>query len=488
MTVNRAIVFFLSLLLTVMPCLAQNSIEYRIETTGSAATGSSTPFWILSNKYGTIPLEAGNAFLRTGIFHRQSFKNGIHWNAGIDLLAATPRYQTVYVHQLYAAIQYKSINLTIGSHENYASLWDKELSSGDLVFSSNARPIPEINVSIPKFTPVPFTKKRLQIRGNMALGRSFDSPYLQSNVNENTIYIKNALWHHKSFHLRLLDPEKNFPLTVTAGMRHFAQWGGTSTDPDLGKQPRSFKDLLRIMAGKAGDEKASSSDQINALGNHCGSYDFKIGYLSDAFDVHLYSQFFFEDASGMELYNFPDGLWGFQVDIPTFSWLNKIVVEYLDTRNQSGPVHWLWYDREAYPGGHGCGRDNYYNNEEYTTGHSYFNRGLGSPLIPAPEYNDNNELGFKNNRVRAYHIGFQGYLSKQVAYRLLSTSSEGWGTMTEPFLKKKDNFSCAVKITYCHPHLEGWLFTGEVASDYGSMFGKNAGIGISIKKIGLITR
>jgi hypothetical protein len=299
------------------------------------------------------------------------------------------------------------------------------------------------------------------------------------------MYVKNVLWHHKSLQLRLIDPDRRFPLTAVAGMRHHAQWGGVSIDPTIGKQPQSFMDLIRIILGKAGDENATQSDQINVLGNHYGSYELQFGYLSGAFDIHIYSQHFFEDVSGMELYNFPDGLWGLQVDIRNFSWLNKIVMEYLDTRNQSGPIHWLWYDREVYPG-HGGGSDNYYNNGEYTTGISYFNRGIGSPLLTSPEYNSANELEFKNNRVCAFHAGFQGYFSKQTAYRILTTLSDNYGTMHRPFLNKKNSLSCAIKISYCHPRLQDWLFMGEVAIDYGTMYGKKDSICLNIKKTGII--
>jgi len=472
------------------PCMAQNtstgSTGYQIEMAGSAATGKYTPFWIVSNKYGTVPLETGNVFLRTQVSHQHSFGNELHWSAGIDLLAATPRYRNIYMQQLFAAIQYKSLNLTIGSRENYSSLWDKELSSGDMVQSPNARPIPEINLSVPKFTTLPFTKRRLQFRGDVAVGRSFDTQYLQTFTNENDIYVKNVLWHHKSLQLRLLDPEKQCPLTVVAGLRHHAQWGGTSTNPALGKQPQSFKDMIRIFLGQSGDENASLSDQINALGNHYGSYELQFGYLNDAVDIHFYTQHFFEDVSGRELFNFPDGLWGLQIDLPNLSWMNKIVLEYLDTRDQSGPIHLIWFDHELYPG-YGGGNDNYYNNLEYTSGVSYFGRGIGSPLLTSPEYNENNTIGFKDNRVRAFHLGFQGYLSKQLQYRLLATSTEGWGTMLKPFLKKKENIALVAKINYCHPRLENWLFSGEVAADFGSMYGNNTGIYLSVKKTGIIS-
>ena len=496
MTIKRLFHYIFFVFLCVMPnriflASAQNtttgSTDYRLETVGSAATGRHTPFWIVSNKYGVVPLNAGNAVLRAGLFHNQTFQNGINWSVGADLLAVTPRYRHVYVQQLFADIQYKCLNLTIGSKENYISLWDKELSSGDMVHSPNARPIPEINLSVPKFTVIPFTNRLLQFRGHTALGRSSDSRYLQSFTNENTIYIKDVLWHHKSLQLRFLDTNNRFPFTAVAGMHHSAQWGGTSTNPTVGKQPATFKDLIRIILGKSGGEDATVGDQINVLGNHYGSYELQFGYLHNSFNIHIYSQHFFDDVSGMELYNFPDGLWGIQVELPNFSWLNKIVTEYFDTRNQSGPLHWLWFDRDEYPGT-GGGFDNYYNNGEYTTGVSYFNRAIGSPLLTSPEYNENNNIGFQNNRVRAYHVGLQGYLSKQVSYRILTTLSEGWGTMYRPFLKKKDNFSLAVKISYCHPRLENWFFTGEVATDRGVQYGDNLGFSISIQKTGIIKR
>ena len=490
MTNKKSVACLVSLLIYVMPGLAQNTMsgdltDYYFEMAGSAATGKHTPFWIVSNKYGTVPLDAETGYLRSGIFHHQSFGNGLHWNAGIDLLAVMPRYRNVYVQQLFTSLQYKCLNLTIGSKENYYSLWSSELSSGDLVVSKNARPIPEINLSVPGFTSIPFTKGFIQFRGDFAVGQSFDSRYLLSTVNKNATYVENVRWHHKSLHIRILNPKSEYPLTAVFGIRHHVQWGGTSTNPGMGKQPRSFKDLIRVIIGKSGGGDATVSDQINVLGNHYGSYDVRFGYLNPAFDICIYKQHYFDDTSGMELYNIQDGLYGIQVEIPNFSPLIKIVIEFLNTRHQSGPVHYILYDHDLYAG-HGGGADNYYNNGEYTTGVSYFNRSIGSPLITSPEYNNDRSLGFKNNRVRAFHAGFQGYLSSQVSYRLLATSSEGWGTMSRPFLKKQHNFMFATKISYCHPRLENWLFSGEVAADFGPTYGDNTGIGISIKKTGLI--
>jgi hypothetical protein len=449
--------------------------------------GDYTPFLIAGNRYGTVPLTAGNGYLRAGTFHRQPAGRVFRWSAGLDVIASSSRYRPVYIQQLYVEAGYRWLSLTVGSKENYSSLWDENLSSGDMVFSANARPIPEINIYTPRFTAFPGLRGVLLFRGNFAVGRSFDRDYLRQVKNSAHHYIENVLWHHKSLHLRLMDPLQNFPLTATVGVRHHAQWGGVSTNPDVGVQPQSMKDFIRIILGRSGGSDASMSAQVNVLGNHYGSYDLKFGYLSSRFDVHIYKQHFFDDMSGVELFNLPDGLYGVQVDIPAFPFVNKVVLEYLYTKNQSGPAHYITYDHSVYPG-YGGGCDEYYNNGEYTTGVSYFNRSLGSPLITSPEYNREGSIGFRNNRVRAWHLGVDGYLSRSVAWRLLMAGAEGWGTASRPFLRKTGDFVCAAKISYCHPRLEGWLFSGEIAADRGVLYGNNTGVALSVGKTGVIKR
>ena len=48
--------------------------------------------------------------------------------------------------------------------------------------------------------------------------------------------------------------------------------------------------------------------------------------------------------------NGTDGLWGVQLDLPCFPWLRKVVTEYLITRNQSGPFHFIIFDHDKYQG------------------------------------------------------------------------------------------------------------------------------------------
>lgn len=463
-----------------------NATIYKTELFGSAATGSNTPFWMTSNRYGMVPLDAGNGILNAGVFHNQHFGKGFRWGAGLDLVAAVPRHHNVFIQQAYAEIGYKSLLLSVGSREYYNSLWDRNLSSGDMVFSTNARPIPEINLSMPEFTLVPLTKGFLQIKGDFAVGKSFDTDYLEDFANTKQTFIKNVLWHHKSFFFRIKDTENNFPLSFTAGVQHYAQWGGTSTDARLGKQPQSFKDFIRVIFGQKGGDDATLSDQINVLGSHYGSYDFKLSYTEKDWGAHFYYQHYFNDKSGMEFANKTDGLWGLQVDLPFLPWLNKVVAEYMVTMNQSGPMHFIIFDRDKWKGGRGGGNDDYYNNGEYRTGFSYFNRGIGSPLIPAPEYNTDGTLGFRNNRVKSWHFAAQGDINALLSYRILFTVMNGWGTSYFPFLNKKFGTSSLVDINYKHPKLQGWLFTGSVAADTGTMLGKSAGFSLGVTKTGIL--
>ncbi|RHJ90352.1 capsule assembly Wzi family protein [Parabacteroides bouchesdurhonensis] len=466
----------------------QNTTTYKAEVFGSAASGSNTPFWMVSNRYGVVPLDANNGYLNAAVFHNQKFGKGFYWEAGLDLIGAMPRNRNIFIQQAFAEIGYKSMLLKIGSKEDYNSLWDRNLSSGDLVQSANARPIPEIKISMPQFTIIPGTKGWIQVKGDFAVGRSFDTDYLKDFTGMYTgkeqIYIKNVLWHHKSIFIQIKDTRNNFPLSATIGVQHFAQWGGTSTDPKIGVQPHSLKDFIRVVCGSKGGDDATISDQVNVLGSHYGSYDFKLSFTKKDWALHAYHQHYFNDKSGMIFNNGTDGLYGIQIDLPKLPWLRKIVTEYVLTRDQTGPMHFIDFDHNKYSGV-GGGNDDYYNNLEYLTGLSYFNRGIGSPLIVSPEYNDG-KLGFTNNRIKDWHIGAEGDISTQISYRVLFTVMNGWGTSYQPFRNKKDGTSCLVDISYTHPHLTGWTFTGSVAADTGTMVGKGIGFSFSVAKRGIL--
>jgi hypothetical protein len=90
-----------------------------------------------------------------------------------------------------------------------------------------------------------------------------------------------------------------------------------------------------------------------------------------------------------------------------FQW-RKILVEVLYTKNQAGE---FWSPLTK------SGDENYYNNEQYLEGWSYKGLGIGNPFIADRTYtrvglpSDPNDY-FINNRVVAFHFGFEGSLQK----------------------------------------------------------------------------
>ncbi|MDR1601289.1 MAG: capsule assembly Wzi family protein [Tannerella sp.] len=447
-----------------------------------------------SNSQGIVPLKANNGYTQAQIFHYQPLGDKVHLRAGIDMVAVTPRYKNILVQQLFMEVAYDWLHLSVGSRGRgdaefgtdcyNTSMLDASLSSGDMALSHNARPIPEINIYMPCFVAVPWTNAWLQVKGNFATGRAFDTDYLESFIRKKQHYVRNVLWHHKSLYLRMKDTKGDFPFSMTVGLRHVAQWGGVSTNPAAGTQPHSLKDFLRVITGKSGGDDASLSDQINVLGNHYGTYDFQLGYELPNASLYAYYQHFFDDASGMEFDNAFDGLMGIRLDFHDGDrrrWLDRILVERLNTLNQSGPFHFITFDHDKYPG-YGGGGDNYYNNGEYVTGASYFNRSTGSPLLFSPEYNADGRLGFRHNRVTAWHLGAEGYLADNFSYRLLCSESESFGTPYEPLLKKLRTLSAAASLV-CHCR-NAWSFSITVAADRGDLTGDHAGVGISVTKRG----
>ena len=462
-----------------------NHLNYHVGAFGAVSTQDQTPFWMVNNQYGVVPLAANNGYLRTKMGYHHFFNSDWSWVTKVDLVAVTPRYRNVYVQQLYTELAYKGVRLSIGSHESgkyLQTVTDPFLSSGDLGIATNARPIPEINLYSPDFILLPWTGGWLQGKANFAVGRSFDTDYLDSFIGQNQYYIQDLLWHHKSLYVRIKNTKNNLPFSFIVGIRHTAQWGGYATNPLLnGQQPHTLKDFLRVVLGQQGDENASISDQINMLGSHYGVYDFRIGFEKKDYAVYGYYQHVFSDASSMEFNNALDGLKGIQVDIPKFPWLKKIVFEHLNTLNQSGPFHFIEFDHDKYPG-YGGGADNYYNNGEYTTGFSYFNRSLGSPFLISPEYNKNGQLGFRHNRIQAWYLGAEGVICRNFSWRLRLSNMESLGTPYAPTLKKLTATSFITDISY---YRKDWTISTSIAADNGPLLANHWGFSISVARQGI---
>ena len=119
------------------------STHYAVETGIVAGHGDYSPFWFTANRQGLSSVKTENGYLRAGIFHSQALGRHFTWKAGLDLATAYNYTSSFVVQQAYADLSYRWLNLSIGSKERTPELRNPKLSTGGLVESNSARPVPK---------------------------------------------------------------------------------------------------------------------------------------------------------------------------------------------------------------------------------------------------------------------------------------------------------------------------------------------------------
>jgi len=391
------------------------------------------------------------------------------------------------------------VRLNIGAKEDYSSIYDEYLSSGDFDKSNNTRPHPEVKFSLPDFILLPYTNDNLYLRADFSMGKFMDGDWQEDFARPyNRHYTKDVLSHNKSVYFRWGNTKKtDNKWQLTAGIDHQAQWGGKlyrynaeTNEYDVHKQPQDFDGLFRVLTVKEGGEKASGADQAFVAGSHVGSYHLKFDYkLKNMSHISAYIQHFFEDGSGMALKNYQDMLLGVQYKSGKKQLLSNVLFEYVYTKNQTGPIHFNLGLDDDHKNLHskGTGNDDYYNNYDYVQGRSYYGRSLGTALFLSPEYNEDGRLNFKSNRIVSFHLGLEGYFSQDLGYRLLATTGQSWGRYYVPYLSVHDGFASNLDLMYSCPKAKGLDLKLSVGYNTGDFFGDDAfGAGITITKRGVI--
>ena len=88
-----------------------------------------------------------------------------------------------WVQQAWAEGKYRGVFLTVGAKQWGSPLLNDALSSGDLIHSANARPMPGVSAGFVNFQPVPFTHGWLQINGEVGYYKPFDTKWLENHYN-----------------------------------------------------------------------------------------------------------------------------------------------------------------------------------------------------------------------------------------------------------------------------------------------------------------
>jgi len=461
---NSLILCVCLLLLSTVAEAQSDTIKYEVGFTGVGSTGAYAPFWLQSANYGQISASPNSANVNMGFskdFNNRSAVFDYGFKANL-LLQTYDNKTKAYFHEAYLKARFSVLVLIVGAREEHLGTQDSSLSCGGFLFSKNARPMPKITLGIERFTPVPFTKGYLEVKGAVAHGWFTDN-----------IAVTNLLLHHKYIYFKV---GGSLPFHFQYGVDHVAQWGGSS--PGIGQQPTSLSDYLRIVMGSSGGSSALETDQINALGNHIISQSMKADYRISDFMISGYWQNISEDSPKFmtNTMNKLDGLWGVAIRNNTFPIIKGLVYEYLNSTDQSGPFH----DKDGIVYG---GNDSYFQNGVYQNGWTYFSRTIGTPFISSPVYNKNGGVSVVNTRVQVHHIGLEGDLLGY-NYKVLCSLSKNYGSYGNPYPEMIRNTSLLLEVKKQFSKLSNIELGCSVGADIGKLYGNSVGCMVSVRKRG----
>ena len=491
-------------------------LEYKVEMQGSLSKGK-TPLWLNANKYGLSSLETANGYLRGGIERPLSTDEGHKFGLGYGLDVVVPINYTskAVIQQAYVEGRWWHGTLTIGAKEQPMELKNNELSSGSQTLGINARPIPQVRLALPDYWTLPFANGWLHLKGHVAYGMMTDQNWQHDFTAKQSKYTDRALFHSKAGYLKVGNDEVFCPWSLEMGLEMVSIFGGTSYLPDGHGAMKTIENGKGLHAYwnaflPGGADNGETTYQ-NVQGDQLGSWVMRFNYDGDWHGFSLYADKFFEDHSAMLqldydgygegsewqekkqrrylIYDFKDWLLGFEYRYKPDNWLNTLVVEYLYSKYQSGPIY---HDHTITIADHIGGKDNYYNHY-ILPGFQHWGQGIGNPLYRSPIYNEDGTIYFKDNRFVGLHVGLGGHPSEYFKWRFLGTWQEGLGTYEQPYTKKRHNVSLMGEATYTlqGQKLPMWMRGVDVrmgiGADFGSVLGgNNYGMQLTITKRGLL--
>lgn len=476
-----------------LPAMARefgDSLRYNAEIGATVSTGEHTPFWMVNNQYGFSGIRKNNVWIRGGIFHDLDKEKRFSWGAGVDLGLAIRFERVVIPQQIYAEVKYRCLNALLGQKEMRDDIIDTDLSSGALTNSDNSRPIPQLRIGIFDYADFWGCKGWFAVKGYVGFGIFTDNAWIKRWALPQTEYTLNNLYCTRAIYFKGGDA-RQFPLVGEFGIRMDSQFGGTyySAEDANGvrntvKRPTNFRAWIKGLIPLGGDAGTNPGEQSNVQGNFVGNWAFALGWYDPAgWSVKAYYHHFFEDHSQMFFdYGWKDGLWGINGKLPKNPYVTEALVEFLYTKDQSGPGY---YDHDDKIDHQVSGRDNYYNHYLYN-GWCNYGYGIGNPMIISPIYNSNHIFEFYNNRIEAWNIGLKGNPSTQVDWKLRIGYIRSWGEYTRPTLDILHDFSLLAKVNYHPAKLKGWQAALSIGWDNGTLIGNSFGVGITISKAGFI--
>ena len=502
---------FLWIIITIMAlfsplAFAQQDINWNVTMQSTNSGGEYTPLWLSANKYGLSSLDKYNGYVLAGLSKSLDQKRDkvFDYGFGASVAVGYNFSSTLIIQEAYAEGRWLKGVLTVGSKQWPMELKNNQLSSGSQTLGMNARPVPQVRMALPEY--LTFANGWIGLKGHIAYGKTTDDNWQKDFTNKQSKYTEDALYHTKAGYLRIGKVDK-YPLSVELGLEHVALFGGTSyrkwENGQLIGVPNSHDLSSFWHAFTGGGSDVGETTYQNVEGDMLGSWVARVNYDASSWNLGVYADHYFEDHSSMFLldydgygqgeewnikkdhryflYDLKDIMLGGELTLKQGTWVKNIVLEYLYTKYQSGPIY---HDHTAGLPDHIGGRDNYYNHSIYT-GWQHWGMVMGNPLYLSPLYNEDGSISVKNNRFIAWHGGVSGSILTGLDYRMLITYQKGYGTYGAMYPHPRRNVSWLAEATY-HLPKGGWNMTAAIAFDKGGLLGDNYGLQLTVSKRGII--
>ena len=446
---NLLVFLFFSFFLNVQ---AQN-IEFsgHVNATGLLYKDDSSPFWLHTNQRGRIDeLTNFSGLISTNAFYKFSENSNLEF--GLGALYQDGYTDKLQLDEAYLAFNNSWLGIVAGRKQRKELYRGLSATNQSILWSLNARPLPGIRL---------FTTRPIFFKNNRGLG--FQAS-LEEYLMDDERFVENTRLHHKSFHLVYKSSPK---FQISAGLRHFVQWGGTH--PEFGDLSSDFEAYTRAVTGRGAGEDTGdgiSEQEINGLGNHLGSYEINIKTILAGYNVELIYNHLFEDGSGSLLRNTPDGRYGIFIEdplAPLDSWIQAVMYEFYYTKNQSKNTPTT------------DGQDNYFNNNLYRSGWTYESRVLGLPFITTGP----DRFRINNNKIIAHHLGIGGMAFRKVPYRFLGSFRKNYGGKGSANTNGNHVVSTYLDLKLLQNIVNLNL---QLGTDFSEIEGPNFGAGVSISK------
>lgn len=436
-----------------------NNFNYSFESKFIGSTSHELPFWLHSNRFGTVDPSSTNfinTFAVNGELYRAS--NFLLQGNGEVVLRLSEQ-ESIHFPKLRLSARSRGFQFDIGRFYHQGGLNNHELSVGSMMVSPNAIPMPRAMLSMPDYMNLPYTEGVVQFRGMLSHGWFTEDRY-----------VNNVLLHQKYLYLKVNIGD----FSGVGGIIHNAQWGGTS--PNYGHLPQSFGDYFRVVTGIGADEDSNVPDGevSNVIGNSVAAYEFGAVYDFDHFDLNITRLFYLEDGVSRRFRSPWDGVWGLNLTLDDGqSPVSALTYEHINTKQQDAKSN------EEY------GRARYYNHSIYRDGWSNYDRVLGIPLFVYDGASDR----ITDNMIVGHHLGIKGYITPEISYKALTTFARNYGLgvgraprgSIDFEERRKDQYSLMLTGNYSLPSVVGLSLQFTTALDSGDLLGNQIGVMAGIK-------